>query len=134
MNDSRSPLRGRRSDDVDVDAGLGQRLEHAAGDARLVGHLDQRDLGHVPIVRKAPHLVALLHEGILPDLGAGGVLERAQDLDGDAVDPAELDGADLHDLGTLVGELEHLLVADDRQLARSRHDPGIGRVDTATTV
>ena len=47
----------------------------------------------------------------------GRVLERAEDLDDDAVDPAELDRADLHDLGALVGELEHLLVADDRQLA-----------------
>ena len=48
----------------------------------------------------------------------GRVLERAQDLDDDVVDPAQLDGPDLHDLGALVGELEHLLVADDCELPR----------------
>ena len=42
---------------------------------------------------------------------------------------AELDGPGLHDLGALVGELEHLLVADDRQLPGGGHDPRVGRVD-----
>jgi hypothetical protein len=51
---------------------------------------------------------------VLLDERARGVLEGAQDLDDDVVDPAELDRPDLHDLGALVGELEHLLVADDR--------------------
>ena len=90
-------------------------------DARPVRHVDDRDLGHVPVVGEPADLVALLHERVLLDQRAGRVLERAEDLDDDVVDPAELDGPDLHDLGALVGELEHLLVADDRQLA------GLGR-------
>ena len=81
------------------------------------GHGDDRDLGHVPVVGEPADLVALLHERVLLDERARGVLERAEDLDDDAVDPAELDRPDLHDLGALVGELEHLLVADDGQLA-----------------
>ena len=67
--------------------------------------------------------------GILPDLGAGCVLERAEDLDGDVVDPAELDGAGLHHLGALVGELHHLLVADDVELPGAALDARIGGVD-----
>ena len=116
-------------DHVDVDAGLGQRVEDRARDARPVRHGDDRDLGDVPVVGQPADLVALLHERILLDERAGGVLERAEDLDDDAVDPAELDGADLHDLGALVGELEHLLVADDRQLAGAGDEPRVGRVD-----
>ena len=85
-----------------------------------VRHGDDRDLGDVPVVGEPADLVALLHERVLLDERARGVLERAEDLDDDVVDPAELDGPDLHDLGALVGELEHLLVADDRQLAGRR--------------
>ena len=116
-------------DHVDVDPGVGQRREDRLGDARPVGHGDQGDLGHVPVVGQAADLVALLHERILLDEGTRRVLERAQDLDDDAVDPAELDRPDLHDLGALVGQLEHLLVADHRQLPGIGHDPRIGRED-----
>ena len=97
----------------------------------LSGTLDQRDLGDVPVVGEAPDLVPLLHERVLPDLGAGGVLERAEDLDHDVVDPAELDGPGLHHLGALVGELHHLLVADDVELAGVALDPRVGGVDAA---
>ena len=100
-----------------------------AGDARPVGHLDERDLGDVPVVGQAADLVPLLHERVLLDERAGRVLERAEDLDDDVVDPAELDGAGLHHLGALVGELEHLLVADDVELARVGHEARVGRVD-----
>ena len=77
------------------------------------------------------NLVALFHERILRDERAGRVLERAEDLDGDVVDPAELDGPRLHHLRALVGELEHLLVADDLQLPRAGDDAGVGSVDAA---
>ena len=116
-------------DHVDVDAGVGQRVEDGPGDARPVRDGHDRDLGDVPVVGEAADLVALLHERVLLDERARRVLERAQDLDDDVVDPAELDRADLHDLGALVGELEHLLVADDGQLAGRRHEPRVGRVD-----
>ncbi len=46
--------------------------------------------------------------------------------DDDVVDPAQLDGSGLHHLGALVGELEHLLVADDGQQPRVRA-PRAGR-------
>jgi hypothetical protein len=116
-------------DHVDVDPGLGERVEDRAGDAGPVGDRDDRDLGDVPVVGEPADLVALLHERILLDERARGVLERAEDLDDDAVDPTELDRPDLHDLGPLVGELEHLLVADDGELAGARHEARVGGVD-----
>ena len=93
---------------------LRQRLEDGPGDAGAVRHGHDRDLGDVAVVGEAPDLVALLHERVLLDQRAGRVLERAEDLDDDVVDPAELDRADLHHLGALVGQLEHLLGADHR--------------------
>ena len=80
---------------------------------------------------ESPDLVALLHERVLRDDGARSVLEGAQDLDDDAVHPAELDGTGLHDLGALVGELEHLLVADQGQLPGGGLETGIGGEDAA---
>ncbi len=55
--------------------------------------------------------------------------ERAEDLDDDVIDPAELDRPHLHHLGALVRQLEHLLVADDRELAGVRHETRVGGVD-----
>ncbi len=108
-------------------SGCEDRRRHA----RLVRHLDERDLGDVAVVGQAANLVPLLHERVLLDERAGGVLERAEDLDDDVVDPAELDCPGLHDLGALVGELEHLLVADDVELAGHRDEARIGSVDAA---
>ena len=103
-------------DHVDVDAGPCQWLEDRPRDTRPIRHRDDRDLGDIPVVGEPADLVALLHERVLLDECARRVLERAQDLDDDVVDPAQLDGPDLHDLRALVGELEHLLIADDGQL------------------
>ena len=118
-------------DQVDVDAGLGERVEDRPRDAGSIGDRHDRDLRHVPVVGEPTDLVALLHEGVLLDERARGVLEGAQDLDDDVVDPAELDCPDLHDLRTLVGELEHLLVADDGELAGGRHQARVGGEDAA---
>ena len=118
-------------DHVDVDAGVGEGREDARRDARLVRDLDERDLRDVPVVGEAANLVPLLHERVLLDERSGGVLERAEDLDDDVVDPAQLDGPGLHDLGALVGELEHLLVADDLELAGRGREPRVGGVDAA---
>ena len=60
---------------------------------------------------------------------AGMVGEGRADGDLDAVDPAQLDGARLHHLGALVGELEHLLVADDGQQPGVGDDARVGRED-----
>ena len=103
----------------------------AARHAGLVRHLHERDLRDVPVVGEAANLVPLLHERVLLDERSGGVLERAEDLDDDFVDPAQLDRPGLHDLGALVGELEHLLVADDVELAGLRGEARIRRVDPA---
>ena len=77
----------------------------------------------IAIVGEATDLVPLLHERVLLDQRSGGVLERAEDLDDHAVHPAELDRPGLHDLGALMGELEHLLITDDLQLASIGDQP-----------
>ena len=114
-----------------ITPGVRERPEHRPGDARPVRHGEQRDLRDVAVVGQAPDLVALLHERILPDQRTRRVLERAEDLDLDVVDPAQLDRADLHDLGALLRELEHLLVADHVELAGVRHEARVGGVDAA---
>ena len=61
----------------------------------------------------------------------GASSKELSDLDDDVVDPAELDGAGLHDLGAVLGHLEHLLIADDPQLAGVGQEARIGGVDAA---
>ena len=116
-------------DHVHADPLLRERGEYSPGDTRTVGHGDQRDLRDVAVVGDSPDLVALLHERVLLDQRPGRLLEGAEDLDDDIVDPAELHGPDLHDLGTLVGELQHLLVGDQRELPRVGDDARVRRVD-----
>ena len=93
------------------------------------GTPDEGHLGHLPVEGHAADLVAQLHCGYLLDARAGVVAERRADTDRDAVDPAQLDGARLHDLGALVGQLQHLLVADDGDEAGLRDDARVRRVD-----
>src|ERR1035437_9257111 len=117
------------NDRIDVDAGFREGGENGMGDTGPVRDLDEGHFGHVAVVGQAANLVALLHERILLDERAGYVLERAQHLDDDVVDPAELYGPNLHDLGALVSQFHHLLVGDDRQLAGVGDEPRIGCVD-----
>ena len=126
-----APVTHVLDDHVDIDAGLGEGVEQAPGDARPIRHRDDRDLGDVPIVGQATDLVPLLHEWVLLDQRSGGVLERAEDLDDDIVHPAQLDRPGLHHLGALVGQLEHFLVADDGQLAGVGHESRVRGVDAA---
>src|ERR1035437_9474631 len=117
------------NDRIDVDAGFGKGRENGMGDTGPVRDLNEGHLGHVAVVGQAANLVALLHERILLDKRARYVLERAQHLDDDVVDPAKLYAPDLHTWGALVSQLHHLLVGDDRQLAGVGDEPRIGCVD-----
>ena len=116
-------------DHVDVEALLGHGREDGLGDARPVGHADDGDLGDLAVEGQGADLVAQLHCGYLLDAGAGVVAERRAHPDDDVVDPAQLHGARLHDLGALVGQLEHLLVADDGDEPGVGDDARVGRED-----
>ena len=84
------------------------------------GTADERDLGDLPVEGEPADLVAQLHVGSsLMRVPGASLNEVERTRDDHAVDPAELDGPGLHHLGALVGELEHLLVADDRQMSRA---------------
>ena len=116
-------------DHVDVDALVGHGLEDGPGDPRPIGHPHDGDLGHLAVERHRPDLVAQLHSGYLLDAGAWVVAERGAHPDDDIIDPAQLDGARLHDLGALVSQLQHLLVPDPGDELRVRDDPRIGAED-----
>src|SRR5690606_26933282 len=63
------------------------------------------------------------------DPGAGRIGERAADVDLDSVLHRNLNRADLQDFRAERGELEHLLVADARDLPRRGADVRIGGED-----
>ena len=116
-------------DHVHVEALVGHGPEDGPREAGPVRHAHDGDLGHLAVERQGADLVAQLHCRYLLDAGAGVVAERGAHPDDDVVDPAQLDGARLHDLGALVGQLEHLLVADDGDESRIRDHARVGRED-----
>jgi len=116
-------------DHVHVEALVGHGLEDGLGDARAIRDTDDGDLRHLAIERHGPDLVSQLHRGYLLDAGAWVVAERRAHPDDDVVDPTQLDGTRLHDLGALVGKLEHLLVADRGDQLGVAHDSWVGGED-----
>ena len=116
-------------DHVDVDVGLGERGEDAAGDAGLVADAGQRHAGLLVGVGHGGY-ERLLHGLVLgDDEGTGAVLEAAAAVDADAVVAGVLDRAQLQHLGPGGRHLEHLLEGDDRQLAGVGDDPRVGAED-----
>ena len=116
-------------DHVDDDVLAAERAEHLRGDARAVGHAQDRHLGLGPVVGDAgDHDV--FHAVVLPRHERARVrLERRADVDRHAELLGELDGAGLQHLGAEARHLEHLVVGHARELPRVRHDVGIGGVD-----
>ena len=80
-------------DHVDVDVGVGQRGEDPRGDARVVGHAEQRDPGLAGRVGHGCN--EWLLQGLLlrDDNGTGAVLETRTAVDPHAVVARVLDGA-----------------------------------------
>ena len=119
-------------DHVEVDLGVGQRLEDARGLADLVGDADDGDLGFAAVVRDAGD-DGLFHGaslgGVLDDPGAFELAERRADVDRDVVAAGVLHAPQVQDLGAAGGELEHLLVGDPVELAGGRDDPRVGGED-----
>ena len=77
------PVRGNGLyDHIHIDAGIGQRAKDMGGDTRLIGYLDQGDLGFIAAVGDAGDDL-FFHDFILcNNQGAGQILETGQDLEG----------------------------------------------------
>src|SRR6266849_6447664 len=116
-------------DDVDRDAGLAQRFEDGGRDAWTVGDADHRDLRHVGFLRDPEHSLPVFHRHFGDDHRTHAVVEARADVDGHAVQLAYLDRARMYHTRTDRGQLEHLVVADMRELARGFHDARVGGED-----
>src|SRR6202011_5259150 len=64
------------NNDVDVDRLVGQRAEDGCRHAGAVRHTQQRDLGHVRLVRDAAYFLPFFHFRVIGDDGARVVVER----------------------------------------------------------
>ena len=116
-------------DHVHIDVRRSEWIKDGLGNAGTVRDGDHRHLRNLCISGQPAHLISLLHVHILLDLGSGLIHKGTEYLDRDAVHPAQLYGARLHHLRPLVGELQHLLIADHLQLAGIRNHAGIRRVN-----
>ena len=104
-------------------------LKIAPGDARVVGHAEQRDARLAGRVGDGGD-EGLLHGDVLSDDDRPGtVVEARSAMDADAVVARVLDRAQLQHPGAGGGHLEHLLEGDHRQLARVGHDARVGGED-----
>src|SRR5690606_20552911 len=119
-------------DHVDVDVGVGDRPQDLVGDARLVGHAGDGELGFVAREGDAGddglfHVLVFLNgdERAL----AFAIFEAGEDAQLDLVLACEFDRADLQDLRAEAGHLQHLLEGDGVELAGFGDDARIGGVD-----
>ena len=115
-------------DHVEVDLGLGERLEDARRLADLVGHRDHRDLGLAPVVRDAgdDRLLHSIHLCFGNDPRALLLAEGGADVDGHVVAAGVLDAPQVQDLRAARRHLEHLLGGDPVELASGRDDARVG--------
>src|SRR6202165_2360662 len=118
------------NDDVDVDRLVGQWSEYGRRHAGAVRHTQQRDLGHVRLVRDAAYFLPFFHVRVIGDDGARVVVERRAYAYLHRIRLADLDRAWMDHAGTGRGELEHLVVRDERNDTRVGDDAGICSVHT----
>ena len=96
----------------------------AGGDARTVAHAEHGDLRDVGFLRDAAHSLSIFHRYLGDDHRTRRDREARSDVDRDAVQLPDLNGARMHHAGAGRGQLEHLVVADVRELARRRTTRG----------
>src|SRR6185437_7098531 len=125
-------------DHVDVDVGVGERSEDRRGDARLVLHATDRDLGLVLGEGDAGDDLLFHDFTLVADERAGWRLMRVDVFrpfeagaheDVHLVHHAELDRAHLHHLGAERGKLQHFLVGYLVETARCFDHARIGGVN-----
>ena len=99
-------------DHVHVHARVGQRGEHAPGDARLVRRPGERDARLRGGVRHGCDEWSFHGLLFVLDDGTGSIVEARSAVDRDAVVARVLDGAELEHARSRGGHLEHLLEGD----------------------
>src|SRR5699024_10840070 len=119
-------------DHVDVDLGVRECLEDRRGLSHLIGHTDDGDLGFAPVVGD-PGDDRLFHAFAFFDFrndpGPGLLAERRTHVERNVVLTRVFDTAQVQDLGSAGGHLQHFLVGKLRDTARARHDARIGGED-----
>src|ERR1700677_2172015 len=114
---------------VHVDGGIADGLEDAGGDAGLVRHGNEGDLGLVFIECDAADDDVFHVFGFFFHNGSWVVVQAGTNFKDDAEFFGELDGAGLHDFGAEAGEFEHLVIRNFIELARVGDDAGVGGVN-----
>ena len=132
---------GRRHvlhDHVDVRAGLRDDLEDLCRLAGHVGDADDRDLGLTEVGRDPGddglfHVFSLWSVGdthpLTEHVGSDARAERRASVNEDSVPARILDGPDVQHLGAVGRQFQHLFGGDGGELARARHDAGVGGED-----
>ena len=115
-------------DDVDVDVGVGDRLEHLRGDAGFVGHAGDGDFGLVLVNRDAADDDVFHFCGFFFHDGSWVVVKTAAHFKHDTKLLGKLDGTSLHHLRAKRRQFQHLVVADFREFARVGHEARVGSV------
>jgi hypothetical protein len=96
---------------------------------RAIVHAHELHAGLTLVVGDARHHHALERQLVAHDPGAGGIGEARPHMHRNAVLHRHLHASDLQHFCAQRRELEHLFVADARDLAGGRAHVGIGRVD-----
>ena len=116
-------------DHVDAKVGIGHRAEDLCGNTRGIGHVANRELGFRKVMRNAADN-RLFHSGvILLHQRARLIAKRRAAMYHHAKVTRELDAALVQHAHTTRGHLEHFLVANLVNLAGTRNDARICRVD-----
>ena len=123
-------LRRVLNDHVHDDMSGGDAGEDPVHDPGAVGHASDRDPRLVLRERRSrDHDAKSSGVGLGDDPGPFRLVERASNVDRDAVFLGELDRARVHHSRPQAREFEHLVVADPIDLASLGHDPRIGGED-----
>ena len=118
-----------KNDDINIDIGVGNGLEHLRGDPGLVGDAGDGDLGLFLINRNAANDDVFHFRSFGFHDGSWVVIEATADFEHDVKFLRELHRPRLHDFRAERGHFQHLVIADFKNLPGIRDDAGIGCID-----
>ncbi|MPM15098.1 hypothetical protein SDC9_61464 [bioreactor metagenome] len=113
---------------VHVDVALAQQVKNLKSHAGIVLQAHQGNAGDAGILCH-PRDIRLLHFCDLLHRRAGLILQAGHDLQIHMKFFRQLHAAVMEHLGSLTGQLQHLVIGDLAELPGVRHDTGIGGID-----
>ena len=116
-------------DDINIDIGVGNGLEHLRGDPGLVGDAGDGDLGLFLVNRDAANDDVFHFRSFGFHDGSWVGVETAADLEYNIKLFGEFHGPRLHDFRAERGHFQHFVVADFKNLFGVGDDAGIGGID-----